>query len=74
VLDEQVVLHQSEAETVQVDDGHGTGMCPALVRCPALGDPDKVLNRSFAVQAHTLEPVDDLAEPPVDAAADGVEQ
>jgi hypothetical protein len=26
------------------------------------------------VQAHTLEPVDDLAEPPVDAAADGVEQ
>ena len=74
VLDEQVVLNQSESQTVQVDDGHSIGMCPALVRRPALGNPDEVLYRSFAAQPHALERIDDLAEPPVDAAAYCVEQ
>jgi hypothetical protein len=74
VLNEQVVLNQSESETVQVDDRHSIGMCPALVRRPALGNRDEVLYRSFAVQHHALERVDDLAEPPVDTGAYCVEQ
>lgn len=70
VLDEQVILEQTKAQTMEVYHGHGVWLSPTFLGGPALWYPDEILDRSFAIKSHSPERIDHLAQPPVDGVTD----